>query len=410
MHSRKLGGGLIMILAAVVLAGFLAEKLPLSEPATGPAQPVLERELNPGEFYTIVSEDGRTIDKTSRVVETGDEFYDENDRHFRVTRVSGHTAYAVEVKEEEAASVTGDYLVAQGARPRIAIYTTHSDESYLPSDGSESVPANGGVIKVASVMAQKLETMGLEVDHDKRPHDPHDDDAYRRSRRTVFQLARLGPSVLIDVHRDGVPDADFYKDHIAGQPVTKIRLVVGRQNQNRQANLDFARRVKEVVNQDYPGLIRGIFLAQGNYNQDLSPRSLLVEIGTYTNSRDDAQRAASLFASSLPKVLGIRTPPSGLGPGPTGPVPQVPSTGGDWSALGWFLVLGLVAGGIYLVVSSGSIEGAVQRLRQFISGEWANLLGKSIWRWPRRERPAGGEKNDRRDWPRNDDRADYQKD
>lgn len=49
-----------------------------------------------------------------------------------------------------------------------------------------------------------------------------------------------------------------------------------------------------------PGLSAGIFMGRGNYNQDLSPRSILVEVGTHTNSKEDAQRGIEMFAQVLP--------------------------------------------------------------------------------------------------------------
>ena len=47
-------------------------------------------------------------------------------------------------------------------------------------------------------------------------------------------------------------------------------------------------------------MIKGIFIAKGNYNQDLAPRSILIEVGTHTNSLEAANNGASVFASLLP--------------------------------------------------------------------------------------------------------------
>ena len=74
-----------------------------------------------------------------------------------------------------------------------------------------------------------------------------------------MQLLKNNPLALIDVHRDGVPDPGFYKTEINGQPGTKIRLVVGRQNPRHASNLDFAKNIKAYFDKKSPGLIKGIF-------------------------------------------------------------------------------------------------------------------------------------------------------
>lgn len=330
-------------------------------------------------YFTIRDTNGRILDMTARMVYPGDELIAEDNRHYRIHRIEGDTAWAellgVETLSwDEARPVT----TRGGARNLVAIYNTHSDESYIPTDGTESIPAGGGIYKVGEVMAEKLRSLGVQVEYDKRPHEPHDAEAYRRSRRTAVKLAQNGPAAILDIHRDGVPQASFYNAHIAGLEVTKVRLVVGRQNANMEANLDFAKRLKAYLDEKYPGLVRGIFIARGDYNQDISPRSILVEVGTYTNRRDQAQKGGALFVEALPPVLGIGTAASPQGPGPVGPGAP-PSTLGDWKGVLWVIVALVVGGIAFLVISTGSWEGAKERLRRFADREWG-------FGWPRPQR------------------------
>ena len=155
----------------------------------------------------------------------------------------------------------------------IAIYHTHSDESYIPTDGTESIPGDGGVFKVGSILSEKLNSLGVGVEHDTRSHEPHDSEAYRRSRRTAVKLLQTNPSAIIDLHRDGVPDPDFYTGEIYGVPVSKIRLVVGRQKPNMNANYDLAKRLKGHLDDKYPGLVKVIIIGKCDYNQDLFSQS-----------------------------------------------------------------------------------------------------------------------------------------
>lgn len=379
-----------------------------------------EDERTDGTYFTIVDANGDVIDKTARVVYPGDELITEDNRHYRVARVVGDTAYAellgrvrLDWRAEDAGLVgpQGAIPVQGGQRNLIAVYHTHSDESYVPTDGTQSRPGDGGIFKVGEVFVEKLRSMGVNVDYNKQPHEPHDADAYRRSRRTAFRLLQKAPAAIVDVHRDGIPDSDVYEATVAGQRVAKVRLVVGRQNQNMGANLDFAKRLKAYLDEKYPGLVRGIFIAHGNYNQDLSPRSILVEAGTYTNSRELAQRGAAFFAEALPRVLGIAVTPSRYAPGVAG-------ARADWSGILWIILAVIGAGLGFLWLSTGSVRGARERLQDFFAREWGSLPRPRRTSRPLRavggrvRKPLIEEKLVSRDGeaPKNDQRGDYQKD
>lgn len=391
MKNKK---ALTILMVLIVVSAFgvsVTERLAVSAFDAGiqfPGFQAAENELKPGEFITICDKHGKELDKTSRQVYVGDEWIAEDNSHYRVEKVEGNKATAVFLGKEDivwnvdssdpgipvyAGGRASDVPVQQQAKSNnvIAVYHTHSDESYIPTDGSESIPGEGGIFKVGNVFAEKLRSLGVDVVHDLRSHEPHDANAYYRSRRTATKLLSKDPVAIIDVHRDGVPDPDFYRDEVSNMPVSKVRLVIGRQNQNMQANFDFAKRLKGFTDEKYPGLVKGIFLAKGNYNQDLSPRSILVEAGTHTISRERAQKGIALFAETLPPVLGITGAPST-------PSPQEPvaGTGGDTAATIFVIVALLLGTAIYLVISTGSVEAAVQKAKQFVTVEWANFFGK----------------------------------
>jgi stage II sporulation protein P len=192
-----------------------------------------------------------------------------------------------------------------GAGRLIFVYHTHSDESYIPGDGRSTVQGRGGIYDVGAVLGETLARDGFLVVHDQALHLPHDAMAYTRSRRTVFQALKLRPFALLDVHRDSV-GSSAYDWSFEGKPATRLLIVVGRQNPLSSANLFVAERVKSVADELYPGLIRGIFLAGGQYNQDLDPGSLLLEVGTERNSKEAASRSVMLFARVLAATFGPR--------------------------------------------------------------------------------------------------------
>jgi len=262
----------------------------------------------------------------------------------------------------------------------VGIYMTHTDESYVPTDGTESKPGNGGILQVGNTLANTIKEQGVEALISFNKHDPHDANAYHRSRKTATQLLKSNPLALIDVHRDGVPDPGFYKTEIAGQPATKIRLVVGRQNPHYSANMDFAKNIKAFYDKKSPGLIKGIFIGKGNYNQDLGPNSILIEVGTHTNSRTAAERGVTQFAEGIPQIVG-----ASAGPGATPPGGARGIGTGTGSAILWLLLLTILGGGAFLLLSTGSWKGSLAKLSG-LGKEFSNYLGPQEVKSPEEER------------------------
>ena len=107
----------------------------------------------------------------------------------------------------------------------------------------------------------------------------------------------------------------------------------------------------------YPGLVKGIFYARGNYNQDLSPLNLLLEAGAHTNSRDAAIRGISLFAEVVDFYFY----------GPRDQRQEEFHAQGSASAIKtmlWVLLFITATGVIFYVVNAGGWREALARLRR----------------------------------------------
>ncbi len=322
-------------------------------------------------YYTIVDEKGKVLHQTAHMLTKGDELITADNLRYRITEVKGDYAYARLIGKEEEAKLNvssensfWSRLLAQGGEKNIGIYHTHSDESYVPSDGTESIYANGGIFKVGKVFANKLKEMGYQVYHSTRAHDPHDVNAYYRSRRTAAQLLQKNLSALFDIHRDAVPP-QVYAANVKGQEITKVKFVVGRTNPRFQSNLEFAKQLKAAVDKTHPGVVQGILIANSDFNQDLAPRAMLVEVGAHTNSREAAERGVAMFAEALPKVLGAPGSP------PSTELPDAENRSSAWTIF-WIVLLVTAAALAYLYVNTGSLEGALDQLR--------NLYGRLLKR------------------------------
>jgi len=331
-----------------------------------------EGELTGGKYFTLVDEEENELDQTAHEVFTGDEFIIEDNNRYKVVRVDNENYKAtcqLVGKEEMPWLDEWDQVpvldVAQG-RNKVGIYMTHTDESYIPTDGTESKPGNGGILKVGKALDSQLTNKGVQTDISLNKHDPHDANAYHRSRRTAVDLLKKNPIALIDVHRDGIPDPKFYATNVDGQDATKIRLVVGRQNPHMSANLEFAKQIKGYFDKKYPGMIKGIYMGKGNYNQDLGPRCALIEVGTYTNSRTAAEKGVAIFADGIPRLLGA----AGGGPAGDGPLPN---TGAGTSLL-WIVLVLIIGGGAFLLISTGSWQESVRKITN-LGKEFSNYLG-----------------------------------
>ena len=190
-----------------------------------------------------------------------------------------------------------------GGKKLVAMYSTHTDESYEPSDGTSSKTKNAGILDVGGALKGNLEKLGIQVIYDETSHLPHDAGAYRRSRQTAEELLKKQPEALIDIHRDGIPDPGEYEKKLEGENITKVRLLVGRSNPNSDANRNFAKEIKATADQKYPGLIKDIFIGKGNYNQEFYPQSVLLEFGTHTTDKERAIKSTEYMAEVLNDVL-----------------------------------------------------------------------------------------------------------
>ncbi|GAW29765.1 stage II sporulation protein P [Carboxydocella sp. ULO1] len=350
-------------------------------------------------YYIFKDEQGKTIHMTALPVFVGDEYIADDNKHYRVEKVEGDVVKLKYIGQEKLAyNPAWDEpmsLPAQaggGKKPLIAIYHSHSDESYVPTDGRSSIYGNGGIYKVGKAYAAAMKQIGLNVVQSLRKHDPHDANAYHRSRRTATELLKLNPVALVDVHRDAVPP-DVYQAKINGKNVTQIKLVVGRRNPRKGENLTFAKNIKAYLDKHRPGLVEGIFIAKGNYNQDLSPRAILIEVGSHTNSRIQAQEGVKLFADAVPRVVGVSTT---TGPGAAPPGAAAPDKSlslsdenrGSWTGAFLAIVLVIAAGIGFLLLATGSGAATWDRLRNFASRELASALGL------KKKENKGGEKRE----------------
>ena len=326
--------------------------------------------------YILVDDRGETITQYAGTPEAGDEYISHDNRHYVVRSVDEmtHTALAESLGSYAMPDVRWlqgeSQAVSAGEGRAVALYCTHSDESYAPTDGKASVTPRGGIYDVAEALKANLESRGVTVYYDDSTHLPHDAGAYRRSRATAEELLKNRVDAIFDVHRDGIPDPKQYETTIDGQQASMVRLLVGRSNQNTESNKAFAAELKAVADTLYPELVRDIYIGKGTYNQDLSPHAVLLEFGTHTIDKDRAEQATRYMAETIQKTLygGV----SGAAAGDR----AADTRRGAWTGVAWIVGLVLVGACGFALLSTGNLRQAAGKLGDGVREISGGLLNK----------------------------------
>lgn len=346
-----------------------------------------------GDVFTLMDNNGLVITRFCGECDVGDEYISGDNRHYRVLSVDNNRKTAnvealgdAEMPDVSWLEIEQSLPVSAVGQKKIALYCTHSDESYIEGDGTESSQKRGGIYDVASAFGSGLEKLGVTVEVSDKTHHPHDSGAYRRSRQTVVELLKKQPSAIFDIHRDGIPDAGEYAVTIGNEKMSKVRLLVGKSNQNKDANLSFAKQIKAVADKMYPGLIKDIYMGKGSYNQDLAPRSVLLEFGTHTLNKDRVLKSADYMSEVAYKALfgGVTGSAGNSDVGrtdktePRATAEAVKGADQDNTGAGWvvWLVVALVVGlGIFAFLSTGG-KGGGAKFGRSIREMTGGLVGK----------------------------------
>lgn len=213
--------------------------------------------------------------------------------------------------------------VSLGEGPQILIVHTHGSEAYSMTDGDlyeESDPyrttdCTHNVVRVGEEMATVFRAYGFQVIHDTTLCDyPSYNGAYDRSKTLVEQWLERYPTikVVFDVHRDALvgSDGEVYKlvSTEAGQKVAQVMMVLGTDaggaaHPRWRDNMAFALHLQKNLVKGYASLVRPTVLRKSRYNQQLSPGSILVEVGGHGNSLTEAVAGARLWADNVARTL-----------------------------------------------------------------------------------------------------------
>lgn len=203
--------------------------------------------------------------------------------------------------------------------PKILIFHTHSQEAFVDSVKGDP---NTTIVGMGKLLAEKLNAKGIETIHHAGVYDLIDgkldrSKAYQMAEAGVRDILKKNPSieVVIDLHRDGVPETTHLVTEVNGKKTAKIMFFNGLsrtktngdiaylKNPYIQDNLSFSLQMQLASENMYPGFARRIYLKGYRYSLHMMPKSLLIEAGAQTNTVEELKNSMDLLANILCEVL-----------------------------------------------------------------------------------------------------------
>jgi len=236
--------------------------------------------------------------------------------------IKNTTGLSVDIKKELAEGIK--FKIEKGNEPQVLIVHTHATECYMEeardfytaADKARTTDNSKNVTEIGEIMAKKLESGGIKVIHDRTQHDhPSYNQSYSRAAETIKEYLDKYPSIkiVVDVHRDSVAltGSDKAKPTVTvnGKKAAQVMLVVGSETgsvtgfPNWRENFRLALKYQQTMEALYPGLARTMAFAPRKYNMHLTTGSMLLEVGTDSNSFEEAKYSAELAGDALLSLL-----------------------------------------------------------------------------------------------------------
>jgi stage II sporulation protein P len=223
-------------------------------------------------------------------------------------------------QEEEEAGFVYDYVPdpspsSDAENPLIYIYNTHQTEGYSKAGISEYdiVPT---VLFASYYLREKLNDLSLptlvetnEMAEILRINQWSYSHSYEASRYLILETKKQHPSIkyFIDIHRDAISYESSTTEQ-NGKKYAKVLFVIGKEHENFNKNLQLATALNEKLKLKVNNITRGVIGKEGKnvngiYNQDISPNSLLIEIGGQYNNITEVTNTMELLAKVLKEYI-----------------------------------------------------------------------------------------------------------
>lgn len=209
------------------------------------------------------------------------------------------------------------------SEPVVLIYHTHTTETYIMTDegrfssaySERSDDKSTNMIRIGDEIAKVLEANGIGVIHDTTVYDTVYTGAYKKSREGIEKILEKNPSIIItlDIHRDAI----YYDSttrikqttQTGNDKAAQMMIITGAEDgsitdfPDWETNLEFAVRLQKAANDKYENLMKPVLFCCRKYNMDITPYSLLIEVGTDMNTLKEAAYSGRLLGDVLSGVI-----------------------------------------------------------------------------------------------------------
>ena len=263
-------------------------------------------------YYTVYEDDTKqkVLFLKGDDVSVGDKYLSGNNKLYEIEKVDDTQKIAIAkfLKDEELPKIKlkdnaqNQNVASAAASKKIGVYHTHNDECYYTPDGVDSLYGKGGIHSVGKEFVSNLEKLNIDTIYREDLHLPHNSGAYTRSQVTASALLDSGAQAIFDLHRDSTKRSE-YLTKVDGKQMSSVRMVVGSSSKNYEENKKFAYKIKSYADEVYPGLIKDIYFGKGNYNQGLTTRAMLFEMGCENIEKSLVLKTTPYLAKVVDVVL-----------------------------------------------------------------------------------------------------------
>ncbi|MBU5468931.1 stage II sporulation protein P [Falcatimonas sp. MSJ-15] len=204
--------------------------------------------------------------------------------------------------------------------PQILILHTHSQEFFADSDVNDITT---GIVGVGDYLTELLTKKGYNVIHDRSIYDYVDgildrNNAYTLASEGAKKIIEDNPTIeiVIDLHRDGIGDESKHiTTDVAGQTVAPVMFFNGISYTNKLGNIEYlynpyiednlatSFQLKIKAEEYYPNVFRKIYIKGYRYVLHLKPRSMLIEAGFQTNTKQEVCNSMDILADIFDMVF-----------------------------------------------------------------------------------------------------------
>lgn len=184
--------------------------------------------------------------------------------------------------------------------PKIYIYNTHNREEYV----------GGTVVDASNKLKEELKKYNIDaivetkdIVGEVKEKNLAYKDTYKITRELVNNKLNENIELYIDLHRDSVKK-EFTTANVNEKSYAKLLFVVGGKHESYKDNYQVCDDINKHIKNNNNAFSRGILVRKSSsYNQDLSSKVILIELGSQENTMEEVNNTIEVLASALSNYI-----------------------------------------------------------------------------------------------------------